>query len=128
MSIAVYWNDDTQTLLYYQVPPTWTWADLDQAMRQGHTMIATVDHPVHSVLDFRQCQHLPTGQTLNGQAGRWTWQPNAGQSFFVASSRYLHSLFAVLSTAYPQLNQQTVLVNTLGEARLYLSDLGCVLP
>lgn len=128
MDIEVRWNDTTRTLLYITVSPTWTWFDLDRAMQQTHSMMAMVDHRVHSVYDFRQCQDLPTEPNLNGQSGQWSWQPNTGQSFFVASSQYLHKLFAVLSTIYPRLNHQALLVNTMSEARLYLSDLDCLLP
>ncbi len=53
MNIHVNWADDAQEIVHLTFERGWTWDHLKQAIEQADTLIDSVEHTVHLIIDIR---------------------------------------------------------------------------
>ena len=65
MGIIVTWDNDAQTVLRYTYSGEWTWDEFYEVVGKGNAMIETVSHPVVSLVDMHDTDHIPTNAITN---------------------------------------------------------------
>jgi hypothetical protein len=60
MPTAAKWYDETKTVVYHEMSGKLTIDDLYVLTNTHHTMLNSVDHYVHMMLDWRRCETIPT--------------------------------------------------------------------
>ena len=63
-AIKVDWQDETRTVIRYRCASAWDWPDLHQAVKDSISLMDSVDHAVHQVIDLGAYNQLPKGNAL----------------------------------------------------------------
>jgi hypothetical protein len=83
MSNTVQWDNDEKTVL------RWTWDEFSIAFKQGADMMASLDHPVHFIvnpLNTISRGYLPPGALQNTLSLYRNALPNAGSTVMIGGS------------------------------------------
>ena len=124
MGVSVQWDSSEHTALLYHFDESWTWEDFDAAIQRANTILSTLGHRVHIVLDLRQIERLPRGvqayfRRLDDQAVSF----HSGNVLVVRGKRFSESFWlyfwAIFSKTHQiPVNERSVLfVESLREAR-----------
>src|SRR5689334_20286455 len=60
MSITVDWYNAEKTALIYTYEGPWTWYDFDTVVSYGNSLMQSVPHTVHVVVDLKASSIVPT--------------------------------------------------------------------
>lgn len=102
MSIATNWANGTHTVIHLTFQRGWTWADLEQALQQADTMIGSVEHTVHMVIDIRDGGGLPSNFiTVAGKLfAQGQPRANEGQRVVVGAGMMMRAAYRGLLNVY----------------------------
>lgn len=100
MSITVTWSTPSVVLL--QFAPGWTWSDLYAAIKQADTLIASVEHTVHLVIDLTRAGRIPGDlvQVAGDVFASGTARPNEGQRVVVGAGPLIRAGYSALARVY----------------------------
>lgn len=59
MSISIDWHNNEQNAIHLSFERGWTWEHLQQAIQQADSMIGSVSHTVHLIIDLRNGGGVP---------------------------------------------------------------------
>ena len=102
MNIAINWANGTHTVIQLTFQRGWTWADLEQALQQADTMIGSVEHTVHTVIDIRDSGGLPSDfMTVAGKLfAQGQPRANEGQRVVVGAGMIMRTAYRGLLNVY----------------------------
>ena len=102
MSIAIHWHDAGQTIINLTIKHGWTWAQLQSAIEQADSMIASVSHRVHLIIDIRQSGRLPRDfmSVANQLLATGEARANEGLRVVVGASALMRAAYRSLLTVY----------------------------
>lgn len=76
--IAVEWNNENHTAVFFRIEGRWNWQELFDAIFGSLKMLDEVDHQVVMVLDITQIRTIPDGvlsrmRQINGRVNHKNW-------------------------------------------------------
>lgn len=104
MSINIVWANSEQTAIHIAFAPGWTWEHLKSAIQRADSMIASVEHTVHLLIDLSSAGGIPgdfmtmAGDILNGGAAR----VNEGAKVVVGAGRLIRMAYGGFLRVYGQ--------------------------
>jgi hypothetical protein len=106
MTIHVDWADADRNCIHLKFTPGWTWDELRQAVQQADSLMASVGHTVHVMIDIRANGGLP-GDFLNATRdilAQGEARPNEGQRVVIGAGMVMRAAYRSLLAVYgPQL-------------------------
>lgn len=126
MNITVTWN--TPSVILLQFMPGWTWNDLYAAIKQADTLIASVEHTVHLIIDITRAGRIPgdflrvAGDVFANGAAR----PNEGRRVVVGAGALIRAGYSTLARVYggDLRDRPFHFTSSLDEARALLESAG----
>ncbi len=117
MSVQANWFDAEQKkIIRYEFEGAWTWDDLYAAMNQVNTLMASVDHTVYIIIDFRQGRGVPGGALTHMRSSTMRAADNWGGGVFLGINTFLQALVSTFIKVYPRLGDRYHTAKTLEEA------------
>ncbi|MBZ0281837.1 MAG: hypothetical protein K8L97_13945 [Anaerolineae bacterium] len=117
MSVQADWFDPEQkNIIRYEFVGSWTWDDLYAAMNQVNTLMASVDHTVYIIIDFRQGRGVPGGALTHMRSSTMRAADNWGGGVFLGINTFLQALVSTFIKVYPRLGDRYHTAKTLEEA------------
>jgi hypothetical protein len=116
MSVRVYWEDQSKTIVRYDFAGAWTWNELYAAYYEAIAMERSVAHRVDVILDLRASGPIPANALLHLKNFSEKQPPNIGLSFFVTSNNFIRSLYQVGTKFYGKIAHYFRVAATLEEA------------
>ena len=92
MSIAICWDNDEKTALRYVFEGLWDWDELWERSAEIRSLMNTVDHTVHLIIDMSETSFLPQGALNYFRVLLNTKHPQTGLTIFVGGNVYTRSL------------------------------------
>lgn len=105
MAVTVVWDDASQTIQRYIYASLWTWAEVFDALEEGHRQLDDVQHPVDAIVDMSATTFIPSGAMSNlkrvfsvGGA-----HPNySGFTVFLNAAGYVKAMHEMVREVYPE--------------------------
>lgn len=124
MSIRVDWGDSAQTLIHLQFERGWKWQDLRASIQQADTLIGSVPHTVHLLIDIRRAGGVPAdfitaaGDIFASGSAR----ANEGQRVVIGAGPLIRLAYTSLTSVYAHKlkNRPFLFAGSLEEARALL--------
>lgn len=121
MSVQVDWFDaEKKDIVRYEFVGTWTWDDLYAAMNEVNNLLATVDHMVYVIVDFRQGRGVPGGALTHMRSGTMRAADNWGGGVFLGINSFLQALVNTFIKMYPRLGERYHTASSLEEALMII--------
>ncbi|MBC7871051.1 MAG: hypothetical protein H7Y09_09460 [Chitinophagaceae bacterium] len=117
MSIKLYWVDEKQTILRYDVRGRWTWWDFYEAFGRAYRMSATVQHRVDMMVNLADSGPFPGGALNHAQTLSNRLSENMGLTIVVTGNRLAKALYQSGCGLYPNVPAFLRLANSVEEAR-----------
>lgn len=100
MGIQVQWDNPQHTIIRYDFAAHWTSEDFFDAIAADDDMIASVDHPVHLILDMSKSDTVPVVQLtrlrrIAGSVGEQT-----GLIVLVGANMWINALADIFQKVY----------------------------
>ncbi len=89
MPIQVSWGDPQKTIALSSFGETWTLEDAHNMIDEMYKLTTSVDHTVHTVMDFSNSRTSPTQLMSVGQHVMKRKVPNSGISVIVKANSFL---------------------------------------
>jgi len=123
MGIAVYWDNDEQTILCQSIVGTWTWEDYDRSIYQAYTTIRSVNYTVHLIGDIRYSapQSLTPAWPSLGRALRHL-PDNIGLAITVGAGYFTASFYHQLAQSFPAAAKRIRHVRTMDAAHALIDN------
>lgn len=102
MTIAIGWYNPEQTIIHLELKRGWKWDQLKKAIAEADTMIISVEHTVHVLIDIRQAGGVPTdflsaaGEIFASGDAR----PNEGKKVVVGAGLLVRTAYNGLVSVY----------------------------
>lgn len=107
MGIQVDWFDAEQkNIVRYEFIGSWTWDELYNAVNQVNTLMASVDHTVYVIVDFRQGRGVPGGALTHMRSSTMRAADNWGGGVFLGINTFLQALVGTFIKVYPRLGER----------------------
>jgi hypothetical protein len=116
MSIQTKWLDDRHTTIVREFTGKWTWAEFHESQRQIIEMLNSVRHKVYQIVDFSQSPPLPPNALGQVRDSLKEMPENRSKSFVVMNALFYKQAYYVVSTIFPNLTKNVVVVGTMQEA------------
>jgi hypothetical protein len=124
MPVTPQWDNDDKTIIRYDLTGRWTWDEFFAAFDEGTTMLDTVQHTIHFIvnpLDLMSRGYLPPGALQNTLALYRRSKANAGSTVIVGGSTFFRSLYGIGQRIYPRIAAHSRFADSLDQARILLS-------
>jgi hypothetical protein len=92
MGITICWDNEEKTAIRYVFEGLWDWDELWERSAQIRSMMNTVDHTVHLIIDMSGTSFLPQGTLNYFRVLLNTKHPQTGLTIFVGGNVYTRSL------------------------------------
>ncbi len=115
MSIQVAWGNPEKTIALSTFGESWTVEEAHQMIEDMYALTTSVDHTVHTVLDFSQSRSSPTKLMSTGQHVQKRQVPNSGVSVVVKANSFLKAISQVIMKVFVK-DQQFFFADSLDEA------------
>lgn len=122
MTIRVYWEDETKTIVRYDFEGKWTWNELYPVYYEAIAMENSVPHRVDVILDLTRSGTLPANSLLHVKNISEKQPPNIGLSVIVTTNRFVLSLYSVGVKFYGKIGYYFRVVSTLEEAHAMIAE------
>ncbi len=105
MPVTVDWYNPEKTILCYTFDVQWTWDDIQNVLEIAFSLIDSVDHPIHVLLDLRANTSPPRisaaglRQVAHSPA---THHPNVTRIIIIGGGPMIRVLYDIFSRIYPQ--------------------------
>jgi hypothetical protein len=127
MSIAVEWENDAKTILRFTYEGRWSWEDFYAKIGEGNEMIATVSHPVVSLVDMRKSSHIPPDaiEHIRRIIDISAQEQNTNVSVFVGAVLLQEMLIKTVNKSYPDVaaNSMFRFTKTIEEGRALAEEI-----
>ncbi len=102
MNILIDWHNNEQNAIHLRFERGWTWDHLQQAIRQADTMIESVPHTVHLIIDLRNGGGVPGDfMSVAGDIfAQGEARANEGQRVVVGAGMLLRAAYRGLLAVY----------------------------
>ena len=100
MSIRPAWDNAEKTAVRFIYYGQWSWADMDEAVREAQKLFESVRYPVQVIVDLRESAPIaPRGQIEPARA--FDFMPNADTYIVCVGNQELtHTFFQTISRIY----------------------------
>ncbi len=126
MAINVMWDNDQQTIARMIYDEGWNWDEHRAGVQQTGDLMATVDHPVHVIVDLSATKTAPSGAIGRlGETFRFTPE-NWSKTLVLVTSRLMaRMIMGAVTRVYSSFvrNHRFLFADTLAEARALLAEL-----
>src|SRR5215475_3058102 len=121
MTIQVSWGNPEKTIALATFGDSWTVEDAHQMIEDMYALTTSVDHTVHTVLDFSKSRSSPTKLMSTGQHVQKRQVPNSGVSVVVGANTFLRAISQVIMSVFVK-NQPFFFANSLEEAKQIIAN------
>lgn len=89
-----HWYNAEKTILFCDVNPAgWRWEDIYQSLYEQMTLMAEVEHTVHTIFSFNDIPHIPRQNVMHHMRHLISIHaPNEGLSVFVGTNMFFSYL------------------------------------
>jgi hypothetical protein len=102
MRVTISWGDVAQSVILLEFKRGWTWGDLRAALQQADTMITSVEHTVHLIVDIRAAGGIPADFIT--QAGDMFAQgaarPNEGKKIIIGAGMMIRMAYRTFVSTF----------------------------
>ena len=102
MPVTVNWDDDAHTRVCFCVVGRWTWQEFSWAWLESVSMMSSVSHTVHFIIDVNDMVGLPPDLLTRSISFVRSQPRNTGISFVATSSGFISLLLSSLKRIIPQ--------------------------
>ena len=106
MTIRIEWASTEQNAVHWIFEDQWTLAELQRATGEAETLFYSVDHTVHSLIEFSAGARFP-GNVVNITRRAFENQsfshPNTGIQFLIAPPYLAVTIIEILGKVYPKI-------------------------
>jgi hypothetical protein len=124
-NIKIDWHNPEKTIIRYHFQHGWKWEDLESAFKEAGTMLDTVNHKVHVIMDFSESSmFVPQGAFTHARRF-FANEPHANVAKTVLiGNRFIAKMDEMIKKFLPKgLNQWNLLfAASLEQAEQLLSD------
>jgi hypothetical protein len=118
MTVQASWDDEDQTTIHTEFVGAWTWNEAHEAVASMLSMMASVNHPVHTIIDMTDSTRIPQFAFKEVRGLLSKRHRNAGATVIVGANFMAASLWKTIAQTYSWLvNSQYSFADTLEEAR-----------
>jgi hypothetical protein len=127
MGVTVTWDDNTYTILRYDLTGLWTWDDYCLAVDKGAAMLEMIQHPVAVIANFRADTMVPrsitTPETKSAPVKRQNVLPeNIGLIVVTGGAAFVEVMVSGFCRAYQRFERNLLVASSLDEARKLIVD------
>lgn len=116
MGIAIYWHDDTKTIMRLDFIGEWTLDEFYESTRQTYFMIGEVPYIVDLVINMSENKVTPAKILSSARHMNELVQPNQRLTIMVSVPPFMKALIKVANHIMPKITEKLRYVNTLDEA------------
>lgn len=116
MSINAEWDNDDQTVVRIEVHDPWTIEEYTEANARSWSLLETVEHTVHLILDFTHAYSFPKDLLSGAKITNSQIHPRQGLVIAVKISPYLHAIMKAAIRAFPRLGHNLFFAQTVQDA------------
>ncbi len=116
MAIEVFWDNPEQTIIRQDLGGMWTSEQYFESVMQMYSMMKTVSHRVHIVVDLTNVVGHPTRMAAAAPRLNAHLPPNRGLTVGINVPRYIVTIIHVATRLYPRLGRHVYFVKSLQEA------------
>ena len=116
MPVRAQWDNEDHTIIRYPMQDPWELAEYSEATGHVWTLIETVDHFVHIIVDFTDVYSFPRNLLSGASTTNSQLHPRQGLVIGVKVSPYLQTVVRIAARFFPRLGQNVFFTQTLPEA------------
>ena len=116
MPVRAQWDNEDHTIIRYPMQDPWELAEYSEATGHVWTLIETVDHFVHIIVDFTDVYSFPRNLLSEASTTNSQLHPRQGLVIGVKVSPYLQTVVRIAARFFPRLGQNVFFTQTLPEA------------
>lgn len=122
MTISVFWDGDDKTVIRQEVSQKWSIEDFYLSIEQSNTLIETVKHPVHIIIDMSKSHSLPKGFISSLSSIQNKSHSRIDITIIVGANVLITAFSKLFAKLYPNRDLRFYMVSTLDEARKLLNE------
>jgi hypothetical protein len=122
MGITVTWdNEADKRTIRLDIGNSWTWEDLEQALRTGDKLAGRIAKPVNIILNYRPDfrPRIATSEQIKGVID--AHGANIRQVVIISDDLFIKKRTEAFRTAYPDFSERIHIAPTLEAGREYLA-------
>jgi hypothetical protein len=116
MPINAQWDNQSHTIIRYHVQGSWELEEYSRANFHTWTMIDSVEHPVHVIVDFTNANGFPKNLLSFASTTNSQIHPRQELIIGVKIPTYLQTVVGLAVRAFPRLGHNLFFTQTLAEA------------
>ena len=116
MSITAKWDNEDYTVIRIQLHDPWEGEEYSQATLHAWSLMETVNHTVHLIIDFSDASTFPKNMLLQAPATNSHIHLRQGLVIVVKITPYLQAVMRVAIRVFPRLGQNLFFTQTVQEA------------
>ena len=124
MPITVHWYDESQRAILYHVSGQWSWEDVSAAIDQAMTLLNSVNHKVHLLVDVRESDAVPllNPAGLHRAAHAPTMDhPNTDLVILIGPGPLVAILYEIFQRVYRRIARRYQIVASMEEAEALMA-------
>ncbi len=125
MGYSIKWDNEEKTIILFEIEPQWEWDKLHEMVKEQVAMMATVNHPVHTII-YTQGENIvvPTNALSNFRRLINLTHPNEDGVVIVGGPTLVQTLFSMLNKIYGvrDVIDRFMFVSTMEEAYAALEE------
>ena len=121
MTILVSWGNPEKTIALATFGDSWTVEEAHQMIEDMYKLTTSVDHTVHTVLDFSNSRSSPTKLMSTGQHVQKRTVPNSGVSVVVGANSFLKAISQMIMKLFVK-DQPFFFASTFEEAKRIIAQ------
>jgi len=122
MGIAVSWDNPQRTIICFDFSQGWDWDDVYAASDQATTMLDSVEHTVHIIMDIRNGGKIPGDLMSHAERIASGHHPRRGMMIVVGANRLLRTVGGGLRKLFPDATRNVIFASDLEEAYEIIAD------
>lgn len=116
MPISPQWDNENHTIIRYHTQGDWELEEYSRANFHTWSMIESVDHPVHVIVDFTHANGFPKNLLSFASTTNSQIHPRQSLIIGVKISPYLQTVVGLAVRVFPRLGHNLFFTKTLAEA------------
>jgi len=120
MPISISWDNTDKTIIQYRFEGRWTWDEFNKGLFEANSMMDSVNHTVHVIVNMGNSAALPRGAITQIASLRTRKHPRIGVTILVGASSLVQSIHSAMTKIYAGIDRNFKMLPTLEEARAVL--------
>jgi hypothetical protein len=116
MPVSMYWEDEAQTIMRYDISGRWTWPEFYDALNKVLPEWEKITHRTDTIIKLESIA-LPTDTLRNVRTLSEKQNTSSGLSVIVTTNTLAHVLYNTSRNLYPKVAQYFRMAHTMEEAR-----------